>query len=142
MTKSKGAAETNRHRSRFDVYLMVYDRFADELLKCGDPHAAMIAQSWIDAKAKLIDWLGDPATKVSRASMVSGMEQGLRETPMTLGVVPTSIRLHLLETFRLILQEEAPDFLSGDRNKLARIIERGRIRNEDEFYLVRHRLDE
>lgn len=61
---------------------------------------------------------------------------------MALRDFPVSIRRHLTDTFRRILQEEAPDFISGDRDKLALIIKRGRLGNEDEYYLVRHRLDE
>jgi hypothetical protein len=70
------------------------------------------------------------------------MEQGLREIPMLLSGVPAPIGERLIKAFRQILQEEAPDFLSGDSDKLMRIVKRGRLRNEREYHLVRHRLDE
>jgi hypothetical protein len=143
MTKPKKSARgEEQRRSRFDVYSIVYDRFNNELLKCNDPHAATLARAWVDAKAEFANWLSDPAKKVSRSSMASGMEQGLREIPMVLSGVPAPIRERLIKAFRQILQEEAPDFLSGDADKLIRIVKRGRLRNGNEYYLVRHRLDE
>ncbi len=143
MTKPKKSARgEEQRRSRFDVYSIVYDRFNDELLKCNDPHAATLARGWVDAKAKFANWLSDPAKKVSRSSMASGIEQGLREIPMLLSGVPAPIGERLIKAFRQILQEEAPDFLSGDSDKLMRIVKRGRLRNEREYHLVRHRLDE
>jgi hypothetical protein len=76
--------ETKRSRTRFDAYLKVYDRFNYELLTCDDPHAALIAQAWINAKSKIDAWSTDPANKISPSSMAAGMEQGLRETPMVI----------------------------------------------------------
>jgi hypothetical protein len=143
MAKRKESSRgERRRRSRFDVYSTIHDRFNDELLKCNDPQAAMLAQNWIDAKAKFANWLNDPMKKVSRSSMVSGMEQGLRDMLILLGSFPIPARERLIKAFRPILQEEAPDFLSGDAAKLIRIVKRGRLRNESEYYLVRHRLDE
>ena len=46
-----------RRRSRFDVYSAVYDRFNGELLKCNEPRATLLAQSWIDTKAQFAGWL-------------------------------------------------------------------------------------
>ena len=143
MAKRKDTLRSERQRrSRFDVYSVVYDRFNEELLKCDDPRAAMYAQNWIDAKAKFAAWLTDPEKKVRRSSMANGMEQGLRDTLIVLEGYPSPIRERLTEAFQRILKEEAPDFLSGDSARLMRIVKRGRLRNEREYYLVRHRLDE
>lgn len=133
---------SGQRRSRFAVYSAIYDRFNEELLKCNNPRAALHAQSWIDAKAKFAAWLNDPNNKIRRSSLVSGMEQGLRDTLMVLEGYPDPIRTGLTKAFRRILEEEAPDFLSGDSAKLMRIVKRGRLRDEREYYLVRHRLDE
>jgi hypothetical protein len=70
------------------------------------------------------------------------MEQGLRDTLIALEGHPSPIRERLTKAFRQILEEEAPDFLSRDSAKLTRIVKRGRLRNEAEYYFVRHRLDE
>jgi hypothetical protein len=141
MARRKETLRSER-RGRFDAYSIVYDRFNEELLKCDDPRAAMYAQSWIDTKAKFTAWLNDPKKEVRRSSLASGMEQGLRDTLIALESYPAPIRERLTKAFRRILMEEAPDFFTGDSAKLMRIVKRGRLRNESEYYLVRHRLDE
>lgn len=111
MVERKDTLRSKRQRrSRFDVYLIVYNRFNEELMKCDDPRAAMYAQNWIDAKAKFTGWLHDPEKKVRRSSMANGMEQGLRDTFMILEGYPAPIRERLTKAFRQILEEEAPDF--------------------------------
>ncbi|MCX7360861.1 MAG: hypothetical protein NTV97_03105 [Alphaproteobacteria bacterium] len=93
------------------------------------------------AKAKYAEWV-DLKAKVPRSSIATGLKQGLRETPRILHGFPDPIREHLLKAFQRILLEEAPDFFPDEGNKLVGIVKRGRIRNEDEYYLVRHRADE
>jgi hypothetical protein len=131
-----------RRRSRFDVYSAVYDRFNDELLKCNVPQATALAQSWIDARAQFVGWLNDPRKKISRSALAEGMEQGLREIPVTLNGFPDRVRRQLTEVFLGILREEAPTLLARDNKRLAQIVKRGRLRDEGEYYLVRHRIDE
>jgi hypothetical protein len=139
---TKAASKKASRRSQFDAFLAVCDRFSIELIKCGDPQALALAQSWDTAKAKSAKWLENPGSKITRSLLAREMKQGLRETPKILQGLPGQIRHPLMRAFRQILQEEVPHFLSDERDKLARIVKRGRLRNEDEYYLVRHRADE
>lgn len=139
---AQGSGRKASRRSQFDALSVVYDRFNVELLKCGDPRAADLAQSWIVAKTKHTEWLENPEVKVTRSAIAAGLRQGLRETPLVLQGVPDPVREQLLSVFNRILQDEVPDFFPDERHKLTRIVKRGRIRNEGEYYLVRHRVDE
>ena len=37
---------------------------------------------------------------------------------------------------------ECPDFLERDKERLAKVLSRGHVRSENEWYLLQHRLDE
>ena len=52
------------------------------------------------------------------------------------------MRQSLADAFGKVLAEEVPDFAANESQKLERILKRGRLRNENEYYLIRHRLDE
>jgi hypothetical protein len=129
-------------RSQFEALSAVYDRFGAELIRTGDPQAMLLAASWQSAKVRYVQWLLEPDSGVTRAKLVGGMRQGLRDIPLVVGGFPAAIRTPLLSAFECIVEEEIPGFASSDRSKLARALERGRVRNRDEWDVVRHRIDE
>ena len=61
---------------------------------------------------------------------------------MMLRGLPPEVQQLLRPAFRRIVQEEVPGFFAHERDRTARIVKRGRLRNEDEWYIVRHRVDE
>ena len=135
----------NLARSRKTAYAMyskVWDRFAEELVRSGHRHAIAIAQSWETSKEKYANFLSDPASKVTRSQIGTGMKQGLRALPLMLSECPADVREPLLEGLGKIIREEAPEFFQEDEISLAKVLKRGRIRGENEFYLIRHRVDE
>src|SRR5262249_38363983 len=129
-------------RTQFDALAAAYDRLIVELKACGDPSVSTIGRTLEQSIAEMEQWLRDPASKITRSMLVPGMKQGLREGPLFLRDRPASIRLTLMAAYRTIVEEEVPGLLAFEREKLARIVVRGRVRNEEEFYLVRHRIDE
>lgn len=79
---------------------------------------------------------------VKRSALVAGLEQGLRETPLMLSTLPEAQRRSALKTFRRVVESNAPGFFEKDREALGKIVARGKIKNESEWYLIRHRVDE
>jgi hypothetical protein len=131
-----------RRRSQFDALSTLWDRLSNELMKLPDPTAVSIAQGWTTAKVQYAAWLADPQSKITRSALVGGMKQGLRDMQLVLQGLPTRIREPAISVFRCIVEEEVPGFFAYERAKLARVVERGRVRNEDEWYLIRHRVEE
>jgi hypothetical protein len=129
-------------RSQFDALSAVYSRFIAELKSCGHPPASWMAESLEQSNNKMSEWLSDPASGVTRSKLAAGMKQGLRDFPLGLRDYPKPVGSRLVSALRTIIQEEAPDLLADEREKLSRIVKRGRVRNESEFYLVRYRVDE
>ena len=129
-------------RSQFDALSAVYSRFIGELKSCGHPSALWMAESLEQSNSKMSEWLSDPTSGITRSKLAAGMKQGLRDFPLGLRDYPKPVGPRLMSALRTIIQEEAPDLLADEREKLSRILKRGRVRNEDEFYLVRHRVDE
>ena len=129
-------------KSAYVTYSKVWDRFAEELVTSGHRHAIAIAQSWETSKNKYAKFLDDAASKVTRSHIGAGMKQGLRGLPLMLSDCPAEVREPLLEALVTIIREEAPEFFQEDSRRLSRVLKKGQIRGESEFYLVRHRVDE
>lgn len=83
-------------------------------------------------------WIQDmDAGKVSAAALTSGMMQSLREGPSVFSrAIPPKDRHAFNIAYRAIVIATYPDFYEQDKRKLDAIIKRGKIRNDDEFYLV------
>lgn len=131
-----------KRASRFDSLVAIYDRFNVELLRHDHPLARSMAENWTSAKTQYLGWLADPESDATRSKLASGMMQALREMPRFLREMPREVSASLLPALRRITSDELPNFFDYEFHKLARIVVRGRIRNADEYYLARHRLDE
>ena len=136
------ADQRPKQRTQFDALTAAYDRFCAELTKYSDPNADALAQSWHRARTQYAEWLHQPGSKVTRSKLASGMKQGLRDMRLMLQACSKEVREPLLSSFRRIVEEEVPGFFSFESQRVARILVRGRLRNEDEWDLVRHRVDE
>ena len=75
------------------------------------------------------------------SQIVIGLEQGLREMPDLIGGVDAEWRWAVSRALHDALTTEYPEFLAFDAKRLEKILSRGKIRTEAEFYLVRHRID-
>jgi len=79
---------------------------------------------------------------VKRSALVAGLEQGLREIPLLLSDLPEVERRLALKTFRRVVESNTAGFFKRDQEALDKIVARGKIKNEGEWYLIRHRVDE
>ena len=82
----------------------------------------------------------DPS--VTRSQIAAGLEQGLRDLPMMIVGHPGRVRTVAFSAYRHALQTEYPDFIEKDRQRLAKVLKRGSVRSESEWYLLQHRVDE
>ncbi len=127
-------------RTKSEKLLAVYARLAQEIAAIPDPRAqdlyrvALGAHEFV-AQARLRN------PKPTNSQIASGLEQGLREMPGSVREVGATWRAEFARALHQAITIEYPEFLALDAQRLAKIMERGRIKTESEFYLVRHRID-
>ena len=127
-------------RTKAEKLLAVYARFAKAISKIPDPKAQDIyrvaagAHEFV-AEARL------RTPKPTNSQIASGLEQGLREMPSSVREVGGKWRAEFARALHQAIALEYPEFLALDAQRLAKVMERGKIKTESEFYLVRHRID-
>jgi hypothetical protein len=127
-------------RTKSEKLLAVYARLAEAISKISDPRVqdlyrvAAGAQEFI-AQARLRD------PKATNSQIAAGLEQGLREMSGSIGDIGIMWRAEFSRALHQAVTIEYPEFLALDAQRLAKVMERGRIKTESEFYLVRHRID-
>ena len=115
--------------------IAVYDQFYDATALLDDPKGKRLADNWAGIRHQY----AEPG--VPRSALAAGMEQGLRETPMLLQSMSPKTRKHAAQALMTATLDHYPDFLIKDAERLAKIKERGSIRGEKEFHLIRHHID-
>ena len=60
---------------------------------------------------------------------------------MVIAGVGREWRAQVVVALQDAISSEYPEFLAQDQQRLEKVLSRGRIRTEAEFYLVRHQLD-
>lgn len=114
----------------------VFDQFHEAIARVDDPTAKRLVENWAGIRHQYLEPAGAP-----RSALASGMEQGLRETPMLLQSMHPEARKCAVQALAAATLAHYPDFINKDAVRLAKIKARGSIRGENEFYLVRHHVD-
>jgi hypothetical protein len=115
----------------------VYDEFQLALNLLEDGKATMLRENWPRVRSAY----ANPIKGVPRSAMAAGMEQGLRETPMLFRSMEPATRAIVGRALAKAIENHYPEFASKDTARLEKIVSRGYIRGENEYYLVRHRID-
>jgi len=116
--------------------IAVFDQFHDVIAGLDDPKVRRLVENWAGIRHQYIEPSGAP-----RSAFAAGMEQGLRETPMLLQSMQPEARRCAVQALTSAISAHFPDFLVKDAERLAKVKDRGSIRGEKEFYLVRHQID-
>jgi len=114
----------------------VFDQFHEVIARLDDPTAKRLVENWAG-----IQHQREQPSVAPRSAVASGMEQGLRETPMLLSSMPPEARKYAVHALAAAISAHYPDFLNQEAERFAKIKARGSIRGENEFYLVRHHVD-
>jgi hypothetical protein len=75
------------------------------------------------------------------SQIAAGLEQGWREMLDMLSDVPREQRSAIAKAWFVACENAYPEFLADEERQLARVLERGKIRTEAEFYRIRHEVD-
>lgn len=116
--------------------IALFDQFHQAIERLDEPVAKRLVENWAGIRHQYVEPSGAP-----RSALASGMEQGLRETPILLRSMPPEARKRAVQALTAAISAHRPDFLVKDVERLSKIKARGSIRGVNEFYLVRHRVD-
>ena len=115
----------------------LYDDLHSELATVEDEQALRLCESWKEIRLTY----AEPTGEHPRSALATGMEQGLRETPMLLKSLPPPMRRQAAKALDVAIAKHYPEFTKREQARLEKIKVRGRLRGESEFYLARHQVD-
>jgi len=130
---------------RLPLLIRACENVTAELRRVDDPTATVLADSLARSILEYSKVLASAKPTASKSEFASGLTQALRELPEILRHLPQiswDVRKSLVFACRRAVEAELPRFFDKERERAAQIIARGRIRNEDEWYLVRSFIDE
>ncbi|QOF75930.1 hypothetical protein [Variovorax sp. 38R] len=79
--------------------------------------------------------------KPTPSQLAAGLEQGWREVLDSLSGFPKEWRPAVAKAWFSATERAYPEFMANEERRLAKVLQRGRIRTEAEFYRVRHEID-
>jgi len=135
--KSKSEKEIVDLLQRFDAILAIVSRV-------NTPNADKFVELTGQTLKQCRDLLRVSRRPVPLSKVLEGLRQGLRELPLvlqsTFADTSPSDREKLWREIDEVASTDA--FLQEQSNKVSKVVQRGVIRNEDEWYLLRWRLDQ
>jgi len=120
----------------------VYKELAEELGKLNSSELQPLLDSWYVSLGQVNEILNNSDNEIKPSQFASGFEQGLRDTHLMLGDLNTQYRSSAIKVFYKIVGLHFPGFFQKNKAQLERIVAKGKIKNDNEWYLVRHRVDE
>lgn len=130
--------QTVQRRDKLGNLIAVFDAFHEALMGLDEPLAQRLTANWARARRLYVY----PPEGVTRSTLATGMEQGLRETPKLIQSMSPEARRHAAQALASATQAHYPDFLAKTAERIAKVKARGSICGESEFNLIRHQVDE
>lgn len=136
-------------RDRIVELVRVCDCIYDSLALLEQPSLQMLIESWQVTRSKYIAMVEGRIPGVKFSKVVSGFENGLVETiselPEMLCNAPAAVIKEAVDIFQRSIKMELPGLIEKKLKKneasIRKIIKRGAIKGESEFYLIRQAID-
>jgi hypothetical protein len=129
-----------RTMTKTDKLLAAYEHFGAAIAGIPDERAQSLYRTSAGARGFVADVRArHPAATSSQVS--AGLEQGLRETPQLIQGIAPQWRAAVSRAFHDALMKEFPAFIGLEEERLKKILARGKISSEAEFYRIRHEID-
>lgn len=127
---------------KLETLVNVYKELAEELGKLNSPELEPLLNGWSVSLDQVNEIISNADNPIKPSQLASGFEQGLRDIHVMLGDLNAQHRSSAIKVFYKIVGLHLPSFFQKSKAQLHRIVAKGRIKNENEWYLVRHRVDE
>ncbi|WP_175816745.1 hypothetical protein [Burkholderia diffusa] len=129
----KFMTRTSQKTAELTKLLGIFDQVVSLLASYQHPVLLKFKDSWDAGRNKYSQAL---AKGVSASTLTEGVKQGLRGASDFMNYIPTTERRDFIKKYNQIILNDFPEFFDNDEKKIGAIIKRGKIRSEDEFYLV------
>lgn len=125
--------------TKSEKLLATYARFAQTIVGIPDEKAWELCQVAAGVPAFVAE-IRSRGPKQTSSQVATGLEQGLREMPGLIGEVDSQWRGAVSKALHDAIMAEYPEFLRLEAARLEKVMARGKIRTEAEFYLVKHKI--
>jgi hypothetical protein len=127
-------------KTKTDKILAAYEHFGAAIAGVPDKRAQVLYRTSAGAREFVAD-IRARHPKTTSSQVGAGLEQGLREIPQLIQAIAPEWRTFVSRAFHDALTQEYPAFLVLEDERLKKVLARGKIRSEAEFYRVRHEID-
>lgn len=129
-------------KTKFDVYFEICQRLVAELSDLGSKELQTLIDGFSNSIEQISVWVANNNLPAPKSVIATGLEQGVNELPLFFEEMKPSLRETAFQTYYSILNEIVPNYQEKLSSRVQRIIKRGKIKSESEFYLLRNRLDQ
>ena len=126
--------------TKVEKLCLAYEAFGRAIEAIPGDKASRLAKSSLGVRAFIAGAMSQ-TPKPTPSQIAAGLEQGWRETPILIQGFADEWRVKAAEAWLTATNGAIPEFLIKDQERMQKILTRGRIRTEAEFYRVRHESD-
>ncbi|WP_158965868.1 hypothetical protein [Paraglaciecola sp. L3A3] len=129
-------------RTKYDINRSIYESLISKLNDTSDPQVKRLIGSWTVSLRQMDSWLSDPKTKIKKSALATGLEQGLMDAYLMLIQINNEESTEACRIFLSVCENIDEAFILKRNNRISKILSRGKIRNEQDYYLIRNKIDE
>lgn len=129
-------------KTKFDLYFEICQRLVTALSNIDSARLSTIVDSYSKAVVQISEWVSEEKNPVPKSEIAKGLEQGVNDLPLLIDDLEPPIRSAALAAYWDTLDSVIPDYAERLAKNIQRILKRGYIKSESEFYLLRNRLDQ
>jgi hypothetical protein len=126
--------------TKYDKLFAVFEELTKQLQLIPDEKLQVYVGFLIQMPEQLNQMLASNKG-VTKSKLATGLEQALREVPEIFSNLQPAVRLSVLNAWNVSIQKEFPEFAEKSKEIIAKILIRGHIKNESEYYLIRSEVD-
>ena len=129
-------------KTKFDAYFEICQKLVAELSGLGSKGLQPLVDGFSDSIDQINVWVTDNTFPAPKSEIAKGLEQGVNDLPQFFEEIEPNLRATAFHAYYSAINSVIPDYQEKLSNKIQRIIGRGKINSESEFYLLRNRLDQ
>ena len=127
----------NRPPTKLQKLLAVFDAFHTSLEALPGDYSKALIFNWKQTRS----FYTNIPEGVRPSKLASGLEEALLEMLMLFEAAPSEQRTAINKAFYQTLAKYHPEFLSKQQGRFEKILAKGRISRESEYYVIRHYVD-
>ncbi|MBV8656681.1 MAG: hypothetical protein JO142_02540 [Burkholderiales bacterium] len=123
--------------TKIQKLLATFDSFYDLIAEIPGDCAEALRHNWKRTRS----FYENIPAGVRPSQLTSGLEEGLREMPSLFEAADPEQRSRMSKAFSRAIADHYPDFFQKQRDRLEKILAKGKISRESEYYAIRHHVD-